>query len=163
MENSGRTGSRQGRSDGVYSDSLYSSDSVHIREVGDPPGGADGSPMEPGARSADPPRPRHRYRPFRAAWIFTGLLLGVGFLWAGGAFDTGPTAGYATTVSVDPATGMPVEPDLPALTVLLQNLASIAPVILLTGLASAAALLITQGALLSREPGRTALAPTPAP
>lgn len=161
MENSGRTGSRQGRSDGVYSDSLYSSDSVHIREVGDPPGGVGGSPTEADARSADPSRPAHRHRPFRAAWIFTGILLGVGLLWAGGVFDTGPAAGYATTVSVDPATGMPVEPDLPPLSVLLQNLASIAPVILLTGLASAAALLITQGALRSRESDRTAPAPAP--
>lgn len=151
MDNSERTGSRQGRSDGV-----------HIREVGGPPGEAAGSTLKPDAGPARPPQPRHRPKPFRAAWIFTGILLGVGVLWAGGAFDAGPIPpSYATTVSVDPATGVPVMPDPPPLTALLRNLDFISPIVLLTGLVSTAALLITQGAVRSRELQQEA--PTPAP
>ncbi|WP_341395633.1 hypothetical protein [Arthrobacter sp. G119Y2] len=148
MDNSERTGSWQERSDGVY-----------IREVRDPAGGEAGSPLEDNARAAGLLRPQPRRKPFRAAWILTGILIGIGLLWMGGAFETVPIPGWAP--NVDPETGMPVKPDLPPLTVQLQNLASIAPAALLTGLASAAALLITQGALRSRELQQSAPAPAP--
>lgn len=138
MDNSGRAGSWQGHSD-----------NVHIREVGAPTGR---EPAYPG--EAFPPeaatqnnisRPQRRNSPFLAAWILTGILIAVGFLWMGGALEDGSTATYGYTVSMDPATGLPVEPESRPLEAQLRNLGFIAPFMLLIGLASAAALLALQG------------------
>lgn len=143
MENSGRTGPQR----------HAWSDNVHIREVGGPAqrdqgNSAEASPSESGpATGANPPR--RRDKPFRAAWILTGIMLGIGLLWIGGAFEDSRSP-YAYTSTVDPKTGEVIEPEEPPLAVQMRNLGYASPLLFQTGLASASALLIIGGLLKSR-------------
>ena len=141
MDNRRRTESGHGWSDGVQ-----------IREVGAPAGSehdypGEAFPPEDGGAPGSYSRPRRRNSPFLAAWILTGILIGVGFLWMGGVLENSSQVNYAYTGSVDPATGLPVQPESRPLEVQLRNLGFIAPFTLLIGLASAAALLALQGIL----------------
>lgn len=126
-------------------------DSVRIREVGGPPGGEKErfAPEADDGAAGIEIRPPRRSRPFQAAWILTGILIGIGLLWIGGAFESATTFGYS--YSVDPETGQQIPPDMPPLTVQLRNIGYAAPTMLQTGVASAAALLILQGLRRARE------------
>jgi hypothetical protein len=139
MDNRRRAESGQGWSGGV-----------RIREVGAPAGSehaysSEAFPPEDGGAPGNYPQPRRRNSPFLAAWIFTGILIGIGFLWLGGALEDGSIPDYGYTVTMDPETGLPVQPDTRPLEVQLRNLGFIAPFMLLIGVSSAAALLALQG------------------
>ena len=86
-------------------------------------------------------------KPFLAAWLVTGALIGLGLVWLAGGLET-PSYNYAynSGLTVD---GQPVEQ--PGM--LRRNLAQIAPMCLLQGLVGAVALLIVQGCLKSRHAG----------
>lgn len=128
-------------------------DSVQIREVGGPPGREqERFPVPSGGAAGPESRPQRPSRAFRGAWILTGVLLAIGLLGIGGAFENATTqSNYGSTVTFDPKTGRSVPPELPPLTVQLRNMGYAAPMMLQTGLASAAALLIIRGLRRSRE------------
>lgn len=148
MDNSRRPDSRYGWSD-----------DVRIREVGAPAESrhgyaADAFPQQGGVQD-DSSRPQRRNRPFLPAWIFTGVLIGIGFLWIGGVLEDGSPPNYGYMVTVDPATGMPLQTQMPVQTKvppleMLRNLGYVAPFMLLIGVASASALLVIQGARKTR-------------
>ena len=150
MDNSGRTGPQR----------QAWSDSVHIREVGGPAEtdqgySSEASPPESGPAAGITPRPPRRDRPFRAAWILTGIMLGIGLLGIGGAFEDSRSS-YAFTHTVDPDTGRVIEPEQPPLAVQMRNLGYTSPMMFQTGLASASALLIIRGLRKSRAASASA-------
>ncbi|WAP51557.1 hypothetical protein OL239_17500 [Arthrobacter sp. ATA002] len=130
------------------------SEGVQIRETGGPnPGSgqyseAEARPGAGGAAGTDSRERRHQ-QPFRAAWILTGILIGIGLLWLGGALEDPMANSYGMT-TFDPETGRQVEPERPPLAIQLRNFGYLAPQMLQTGLASAAALLIIRGVRKSR-------------
>lgn len=143
MENSGRTGQQR----------QAWSDKVHIREVGGPAETDQGYSSEASLSESGPVAginpPQRRDKPFRAAWILTGIMLGIGLLGIGGAFEDS-TSSFAYAHTVDPETGRVVEPEQPPLAVQLRNLGYTSPMMFQTGLASASALLIIRGLRKSR-------------
>lgn len=121
---------------------------VQIREVGAPGHGPDRTPEEDDAAARLSPRPKLN-KSFRAAWVLSALMIGVGLLWIGGAFETATQMSYSGS-NYSP-TGEYLGPDLPPLTTQLRNLGYSAQSLLTVGLTSATALLIVQGALRSRD------------
>lgn len=122
---------------------------VQIREVGAADHGP-GRTLEEDDGAAGPASTGPaRNKAFRAAWVLSALMIGVGLLGIGGAFEAATQTSYSGS-SYSPS-GEYLGPDLPPLTVQLRNLGYSAQSLLMVGLTSASALLIVQGALRSRD------------
>lgn len=121
---------------------------VQIREVGAPDHGPDHLFEEVEATAGPSSRPKLN-KSFRAAWVLNAVMIGIGLLWIGGAFEAATQMSYSGS-NYSP-TGEYLGPDLPPLTTQLRNLGYIAQSLLTVGLTSATALLIVQGAMRSRD------------
>ncbi|MBP3037846.1 hypothetical protein J2M53_16530 [Arthrobacter sp. zg-ZUI100] len=121
---------------------------VQIREVGAADHGPDRL-LEEDDVATGPAASRPKLnKSFRAAWVLSALMIGIGLLWIGGAFEAATQTSYSGS-NYSP-TGEYLGPDLPPLTTQLRNLGYIAQSLLTVGLTSATALLIVQGVLRSR-------------